>query len=319
MEVVRTDNQLPSLMLGTAMWGWTVSRKIAFSLLDTFYDAGYRKIDAATNYPINQQPADFRAAEQMLFEWIRVHGVQDLSVFMKIGSLTNMRSPEHHLNPAFLHYNWRYYQGWLGSNLGGIMIHWDNRADESAIFTTLEVLKAMSDSGLEVGFSGLRHPEIYARLNTRLQLSFLIQMKHNLMGSDYPRYSAFHQNARFWAYGINGGGIKLDATAYHLQSSLSVRGGNKSSVQQLTQSLTNCLAIFNEGAPGRSVRTMNEVAMIFALLSPGLEGILIGPSQLAQLAASLAFYQKMADLDYRDLFAELLTIHRQYAPSNRQI
>lgn len=319
MEVIRTNSELPGLMLGTAMWGWTVSRKTAFSLLDTFYDAGYRKLDAATNYPINQKAEDFRAAEQILFEWIRAHGVQDLSVFMKIGSLTNQRSPEHNLKSAFLHYNWRYYQGWLGHNLGGIMVHWDNRGDESDIFATLEVLKAMSDSGLEVGFSGLRYPEIYAQLNRRLQLSFSIQVKHNLMASDYPRYSAFHENAHFWAYGINGGGIKLDATAYHLQSSLSVRGGNKSAVQQLTQSLNNCLAVFNEGSPKRSIRTMNEAAMTFALLSPGLEGILLGPSRVAQLAASLAFYQKLAELDYRDLFAELLTIHRQYAPLDRQI
>jgi len=49
-----SDTNTVQPLLGTAMWGWTVSRPVCFDLLDTFYAAGFRQIDAAVNYPINK-------------------------------------------------------------------------------------------------------------------------------------------------------------------------------------------------------------------------------------------------------------------------
>ncbi|MEO6759415.1 MAG: aldo/keto reductase, partial [Saprospiraceae bacterium] len=89
--------KLPTLLLGTAQWGWTVSRTEAFQLLDAWLKAGHRGIDCATNYPINRQLRDFRAAEKILAEYFVAHGLQDLQVTMKIGSLDNLRSPEPNL------------------------------------------------------------------------------------------------------------------------------------------------------------------------------------------------------------------------------
>ena len=62
------------LVLGTAMWGWTVDKVTAFQLLDAWYAAGQRKVDTATNYPIDRVPEHFRLAEQILAEWIRANG-----------------------------------------------------------------------------------------------------------------------------------------------------------------------------------------------------------------------------------------------------
>jgi aryl-alcohol dehydrogenase-like predicted oxidoreductase len=53
-----SDTMPVQLLLGTAMWGWTVSRPTCFDLLDTFYAAGFRQVDAAVNYPINKNPDD---------------------------------------------------------------------------------------------------------------------------------------------------------------------------------------------------------------------------------------------------------------------
>lgn len=310
---------LPELVLGSAMWGWTVSKATAFSLLDAFYEAGLRRIDAATNYPINKNPADFRRSEQILLEWIKAHGIQDLSVLMKVGSLSNRGLPDHNLEPAFLLYNWRYYRGWLGDNLAGLMIHWDNRAEEKAIAGSLDVLKQIEEHGLEVGFSGVQHPGIYARLNERLQCAFLIQFKHNLSYSDYPRYAPLHASGRFYAYGINGGGIKLDPKSYHRFSSLKVRGGDPERSMTISQDLHRRLVRFNDQFPDQAIHTMNEAAMAFALQMPELAGVLLGPSRLSQLAASLAFYRKVQQGIYANLFPILLKIHRKYAPEDRQV
>ena len=84
----------PDLILGSAMWGWTLDAPAAFTLLDQFYAAGFRKIDGATNYPLNGVPTDFRGSENILAEWIKAHGVQDLEIIMKVGSISNQYSPE---------------------------------------------------------------------------------------------------------------------------------------------------------------------------------------------------------------------------------
>lgn len=317
MTRVKTD--FPELVLGTAMWGWTVPRERAFSLLDTYYSAGFRRIDAATNYPINKQPEDFRKSERILAEWINAHGINDLSILMKVGSLSNLGLPDYNLNPSFLLYNWRYYQGYLGDNLGGLMFHWDNREEEEAILESLSVLQQIAASGLEVGFSGVKFPDLYAKVLEKWKGTYLIQLKHNLTYSDYPRYAALHPFGRFYAYGINAGGIKLDANSYHRNSSLKVRGGNLAGGSVVSEDLSKGLIDFNATHPEQAIHKMNEAAMAFALQSPGFSGVLIGPSQLVQLVESLAFYRKVQQEDYAHLFALLLEIHRRHAPDDRQI
>ena len=56
------------IMLGTALWGWTTPPTVCYQLLDHFYESGYRQVDAATNYPINKNPSDFRRGEKILAE-----------------------------------------------------------------------------------------------------------------------------------------------------------------------------------------------------------------------------------------------------------
>ena len=71
------DKQTPDLILGTALWGWTVPESTCYKLLDRFYEAGFRQIDTATNYPINKDPACFRLSESILINWISTNKVND--------------------------------------------------------------------------------------------------------------------------------------------------------------------------------------------------------------------------------------------------
>ena len=86
------------LVLGTAQWGWTIGRETAFEILEYWSGAGFRSIDCATNYPINRQPECFRAAEGILSDFILAHGLKDLDVTMKVGSMDNMRTPDMRAN-----------------------------------------------------------------------------------------------------------------------------------------------------------------------------------------------------------------------------
>ncbi|MCB0595868.1 MAG: aldo/keto reductase [Lewinellaceae bacterium] len=295
----------PTLLLGTAMWGWTVPRATCFDLLDRFYRQGFREVDGATNYPINKNPEDFRKAEGILLEWIKANGVQDLKATMKVGSINNLRTPDNNLSKSFLLMLLDEYRNEFGPNLDTFMIHWDNRQEEASIRESLEALAAARKAGLRAGLSGIKHPEAYARLNRDFEMDFRIQIKHNLLYSDYARYQPFHRNAGFIAYGINAGGIKLAPESYREDSSLKARGGNTLEEHPLAGPLRAILQEANQKMGRPAVSSFNHCGMAYAFYYPEIEGILLGVSRPGQLEDSLDLYNALKTCDYRDLYQKL--------------
>lgn len=300
--------QQPNLILGTAMWGWTTSRETAFALLDEWYAKGFREVDGATNYPINRQPEDFRRAENILLDWIKTHGVTDLEVMMKIGSVNNLRTPEHVLTKSFVLMMLDEYGYLFGKNLGTLMVHWDNREGVEAIGETLEALQTAIEKGLQVGLSGIRHPEIYAALNQDFQLDFRIQIKHNVLQSDYGRYAPFHGRRRFIAYGINAGGLKLDPALYAENSSLKARGADPDNLQPQVEKLNRIVAEANRSASRMAITAMYQIGLIYAFYQPDMQGILLGVSNLEQLKTSIDFYNLLNHNDYHDVFEKISSL-----------
>ena len=304
---------IPQLYLGTAMWGWTITPDRCFSLLDQYYQAGFREIDGATNYPINKQKEDFRKSEQILQDWIRANGVQDLRVMMKVGSLNNMRSPEHNLQKSFILMCLDEYTNAFGDNLDTLMIHWDNREREEETRETMEALNIAVQQGLKVGLSGIRHPRFYESLNREFKLDFTIQIKHNLLHSDYNRYLGFQGKPRFITYGINGGGIKLNVEEYTDQSSLKTRGGNTEEAHPISKDLLQVIQKENEKGDKPAITNFNHCGMTFAYHSPDILGMLIGPSSADQLQDSISFHQHLGQYDYSAFFQKLKEIRDHYA------
>ncbi|MCO6492680.1 MAG: aldo/keto reductase [Phaeodactylibacter sp.] len=304
-STIQPSSPSPTLLLGTAMWGWTVPRATCFDLLDRFYRAGFREVDGATNYPINKKPEDFRKAENILLEWIKAHEVQDLKVMMKVGSVNNLRTPENNLAKSFLLMLLDEYRSEFGPNLDTFMIHWDNRQEEKGIRESLEALAIAREQGLRTGLSGIKHPGIYARLNQEFSLDFRIQAKHNILQSDYSRYQAFHGRAGFIAYGINAGGVKLDPGQYRADSSLRARGGNVAEEHPLTEKLQAILKEANQRGGRPPVSSFNHCGLAFACHSPDMEGILLGVSRPEQLEDSMSFFEALRTYGYQDLYDSL--------------
>lgn len=300
------NRQLPELMLGTAMWGWTISRTEAFKLLDAWLKTGRRAIDAATNYPINKNPADFRASEKILLEYILAHGLHDLNITMKIGSLDNMRTPEVNLSPSFILMMAGEYRRQFGDNLQTVMFHWDNRDSETDIHASLEALAVLQkEQGLNPGLSGIAHPELYALANADLDLSFDIQMKHNVLQSDYLRYAPLQgKGHRFFAYGINAGGVKLESD-YESGSTFLARGGRPENVAPALENIRGQLPKWNQAFVRPPVKTINQLGLIYAALNENIQGILLGLSSLAQMEETLDFYRNLDVFDYSDVFKSL--------------
>ncbi|HMQ47170.1 MAG TPA: aldo/keto reductase [Saprospiraceae bacterium] len=297
-----------AIVLGTAMWGWTLDEAACFDILDTFYGLGFRQIDAATNYPINKKAEDFRKAEKILAEWIKRRGVTDLRVFMKVGSVNNMRSPDHNLTKSFLLLALDQYQNLLGSNLDTIMVHWDNRSEGDEIEKTFEAFAHMHQLGLQLGLSGIRHPEIYASLNNKYQFPFSIQFKNNLLQSDYARYAAFHGNSNFYAYGINAGGLKLPSEGYPQNSTLSSRGGEHLADHPILGQIEVLLNIVNKDKGRPEISQFSQCAAIYSWYNSGIKGILLGVSNKVQLLNNLHFFKQLEEVSYEDLYRQLLTL-----------
>ncbi len=295
------------LLLGTAQWGWNVSRSEAFEMLDFWLKSGRRHIDAATNYPINKNPGDFRASEKILHEYVQAHGLRDLDITMKVGSLDNMRTPDINLAPSFLMMAGDEYSRLFGDNLRCLMLHWDNRNDPAEIRASLEALRvAAKEYGLRTGLSGIAHPETYAAVNEDLQMGFDIQLKNNLLQSDAMRYEHLFKQSkhRFFAYGINAGGVKIDGV-YAEDSTLLKRGGDPERAAAVLEKLQAVLPKLNTDFVRPPVKTMNHVGLILSALDARFSGILLGVSSLAQLKETLDFWRNLEVFDYGDVWAAL--------------
>ncbi len=268
------------------MWGWTIGKETAMALLDTWYGAGFRQVDTATNYPIDGVADHFRLAENWLAEWIRAHGVTDLRVWIKVGSLTNERSPDHNLSEGFLLLALEHYGYLYGDNLDVFGVHWDNRSEREAIAETLRALEQARASGLRIGLSGIRHPEVWAEVLEGSDMRLLVQVKHNPVQSDLERYGPLHARADFVAYGINAGGLKLDPKAYRPDSSWVVRTGALDE-PPLMASLRQMVRRWNAAHPDLPVHSFSQLGLCFALRHSDVGRLVVGASSVGQLADTL--------------------------------
>jgi aryl-alcohol dehydrogenase-like predicted oxidoreductase len=290
------------------MWGWTTSKETAFALLDEWYSQGFREVDAATNYPIDKNPEHFRLSEKILLEWIAAHRVTDLKVMMKIGSVNNLRTPEHVLTKSFVLMMLDEYAWLFGSNLDTLMVHWDNRNERPTIRETLDALNTARQHKLRVGLSGIQHPGIYAELNKEFSFDFRIQIKHNLLHSDYDRYTAFHGKPRFIAYGINAGGLKSDPASYTDRSSFTARGGDVSATLPVLEKVQTVFATANRQTHRPALTAFHQAGMIYAFYHPDMQGILLGSSSVTQLKDSISFFKRLQGGEYGEVFEKLKTV-----------
>ena len=298
----------PTLTLGSAMWGWNTSQGTVFKMLDEWYAQGFRQVDTATNYPIDKDPAHFRLAEKILREWIGANRITDLEMIMKIGSVNNLFTPENILSKSFILMMLDEYQYLFNSNLQTLMVHWDNREDKDEINETLAALAIVEKSNLKLGLSGIRFPEIYAELNEAYQLDFSVQIKHNVIYSDHQRYAPFHGKRRFITYGINAGGLKLNAGKYSEKSTLKTRGGNIEKKPPVLNKIKKIIETFNSENKHSPITDFYQIGLIYAYYHPEVESILLGASSVEQLKKNILFYEILQRFDYSSLYDSLINI-----------
>lgn len=280
------------LILGTALWGWGIDRETAHQMLDRFVALGGCIIDTAANYPINKRPEDFGLAVTWIADWIAANGTEHLSVLVKVGAMDNMGGPNSELGISNLIHSEAFFRTRFGAALAAIAVHWDNRGDDEndsdAIAETVNTLVKFQESGLSIGFSGVRRPYLYLKAAPEQADRWWIQVKENVQsGAARLNYAKYFPRARYLAYGINMGGVKNEP--YSESSSVVLRGIKEP--EKIIERLSGFIHSNHGIQP--APKNFNELALLTSYLNPALCGVIIGPRNKEQLESSMKYWDHL--------------------------
>ena len=281
-----------TLVLGTALWGWGIERKDAYELLELFFENGGTIVDTAINYPISSRKEDFGLAIKWLADWRALHPQFKFSLIVKVGAVDNIGSSDVDLSSRSITNTTSRLRDEFGDSLACISIHWDNRggdvSDYYLIEQTVDAMSKIEISNLSIGMSGIRFPELYYRANPSLSEKWIIQVKENFATSSAREaYHTFFPQAKYLAYGINLGGLKIEPSKNY--SSIELR---KICVPQaLVNTLSEFISTNRSFQP--SPTTLNELALAVSHANPWIAGVIIGPRNATQLISTLSYWDKL--------------------------
>ena len=292
MKIFDISPNRKTLVLGTALWGWGISRHIAYEILEKFLRNGGTIIDTATNYPINKCGKDFGLAIRWIADWVSVNKGSNLSLIVKIGSTDNMGGSSIDLRPESIFRSANTLRNQLGETLSCVSIHWDERSDEEkqrhSIDQTVKAMVELEKSGLEIGISGIRRPDLYYKAAPTLCDKWVIQIKENVSTRlARQSYQEFFPRARYLAYGINLGGLKKETPKK--SSSLSLRKID------IPDSLVEKLSFFLNSDHGFEPKpiSLNDLALASSYVNPALSGVIIGPRNVEQMVNTIEYWQQL--------------------------
>ncbi|KLE11282.1 hypothetical protein AF79_01470 [Aliarcobacter butzleri L354] len=286
------------LILGTALWGWGVSKKEAFLILDNFVENGGLYIDCATNYPINKNIKDYGLALLWIEEWIKINNKR-LFIIVKVGSIDNLGTPNFDLSSNNILTVSKKLIDTFGDSLGCVSVHWDNRIENKDFKLVQETVVALKEikekNNLSIGLSGIKNPRFYYEAMPDLVDDWIIQCKENFLTQEARlNYQEYFPLAKYYAYGINMGGIKLSDEK---SVSARIREINYSSKLKdvISTSLQDNLIIDN------GLSTVNNLNMAFIFLNTIYNGIIIGPRTVEQLISTFKTWSILSNLDSNKL------------------
>lgn len=302
------------LVLGTALWGWSINKKEAFSILESFIDLGGRYIDCATNYPINKNIQDHGLALEWLEEWNNTNNTS-LFIIVKIGSMDNLGSPNYDLSKNRIMTIYKELQSRFGKSLGCISVHWDNRKETELekVKETISAFKQLKKNGLRIGLSGIKNPILYYETMHELSDKLIIQCKENFL-TDNSRlnYQEFFPLAEYYAYGINMGGLKISKK----EESVSAKVRKITYPDKLKLLISKSLN--DEVIKDAGIQSVNDLNMAYIYTMQVYNGIIVGPRTTEQLIKTFETWEKLTKLDSKS-FEKLKTYLHKLQLKVRQI
>ena len=81
-----TDLQIPPIVFGGNVFGWTLNEKESFEMLDRLLDAGFNTIDTADTYSRWGEGLEGGESETIIGKWLKDRGVRDrVNIITKVG------------------------------------------------------------------------------------------------------------------------------------------------------------------------------------------------------------------------------------------
>lgn len=275
------------LILGTALWGWSIKKATAFEILDNFVEKGFKKVDVATNYPINGESLLYGQTIEWLKEWVQYNGEDSIEVICKVGSLSNSYSPECNLSKSFLLTSKALIIEKLGDSLFCIMIHWDKRSNINEIQETSNFMIRIFEEGINVGLSGIDNPELYYSAAPVLRDEWYIQIKENIINNQArQKYEKIFPQAKYQAYGINLGGLKFDKKVKSISANLR-------NIEVNDDIRHKILSKQKESTLLPTPKTIFDFFISSIYQNKRISEIVIAPSNLNQLNSTLKFIKEI--------------------------
>ncbi|EOI6869229.1 aldo/keto reductase [Yersinia enterocolitica] len=296
---------MKSICLGTAMWGDGIDRDSAFAILDEYYSQGFRTIDTASNYPINDIPSCLHASENILSEWIKCHGIHDLSIIYKFGSIVNSNVPDNDLSAFNVSRVAEYLFETFNDNIGCLMVHWDNRRDFELINETLsQMLISCLYLNCKPGLSGIIDVDSYFNImSNKNMFPCDIEVKSNFLYRDELRYSIFNSHSTLWAYGVSCNGLKIQD--FNEKNSLKIKIKQHDFYLNLLSPQLRDI-ILHVMKKHHIISNFYLFSIAFSEFSKNTDGYIIAPRNRGQLLDFLSFREKLYDYsNHEELYLDL--------------
>ena len=287
--MTETNNKLKHLCLGTALWGWEGAEVDCFGVLDEFYKNGHRYIDTATIYPIDKKPQSCGRSLELVGEWSKANGVDDLKVIVKLGGVNNLGSNENDLSFEFLKYENEKISSLLGENYYCSMIHWDNETKPELIEQYCHHFK-QANRASRLGLSGIKDWKGYFEY---LSDDLYLEVKNNILFDGVSTIPLRDKQDRVFVYGTSVSGLKLDRKDYKTGSYVGLARGAEFHDEQIKK--LNIENILNYLDRSQAVENFYHLGMILNQSDDRVFGIIIAPRTNEQLRDIFEFRDSLVN------------------------
>lgn len=253
-----------SVFLGTAGWGQKVTKTEAYRILETFYGSGFRWVDTATNYPIDQNPENYGKTIEWLSDFYP--DFPELRVFVKAGSATNQGEPTQLINASYFALVFDVLVGQLEGCFGGLGIHWDNGIGVTDRMAVIDFFSNINNCGLAIGLSGISKPEIYTVSSIAMSLPWIFQANLSPVRSEQAIHELDQIRSNF---------PKAKVYGYNLLGGIAAKGLLKDGDR---------FASLNKSINGAMIANRGDILeqIITKCLSLNVDGLVIGPTSIVQ-------------------------------------
>ncbi len=271
-----SGDPIGSVLIGTAAWGQKVGKAQALSILECFYERGFKWVDTSTNYPIDRISEHFGQTLDWLLEFGST--LPDLRILVKAGAATNQGDSNCILNVSYLESMFGMLLGRFQNMLGGLAIHWDDGGQTFDRRATIDFLANLSSEGFAVGLSGISNLGQYASFAADVNIPWIYQtnaspIRIGKLERDTEDIRRSLPGSKIFGYNLLGGISRKN---------MSNSGSRRSEI----------MAALADVSANKGDNLLERV--LHAVKIHGVDGVIVGPSNVEQALEWCASLDRLA-------------------------